>query len=259
MKRLIATASLTAALFLFGHVGRAQAFIFTDLLAKVQRIAMMAQVAEQIQKIDDYRKEFDKYHVQFNKYFVNFQRIYRRLSSGDWRDFTPSEWARLKDHVIAIWKTFDQAAYDAQVLSLRISPLYERSPEFRAYADELIGLSEGLVTQLKREEAHLMELQSQDASHAEALERFKGRNAGLVLGEDTPGNEIALSQQIALMNSILIEIASIQAEQKVVQQRLLTDQKEARNLIMRMKQLEIDAQRGSIRNIDQLSELTRSR
>ena len=45
---------------------------------------------------------------------------------------------------------------------------------------------------------------------------------GLVLGEDTPGNEIALSQQIALMNSILIEIASIQAEQKVVQQRLLT-------------------------------------
>jgi len=27
MKRLIATASLTAALFLFGHVGRAQAFI----------------------------------------------------------------------------------------------------------------------------------------------------------------------------------------------------------------------------------------
>jgi len=61
------------------------------------------------------------------------------------------------------------------------------------------------------------------------------------------------------MNSILIEIASIQAEQKVVQQRLLTDQKEARNLIMKMKQLEIDAQRGSIRSIDQLSELTRSR
>jgi hypothetical protein len=138
-------------------------------------------------------------------------------------------------------------------MGLQKSEYLERSPEFRAYADELIGLSEGLITQLKREEAHLMELQSQDASHADALERFKGRNAGLGLGEDTPGNEIALSQQIALMNSILIEIASIQTEQKVVQQRVLTDQKEARNLIMKMKQLEIDAQRESIRNIDQLS------
>ena len=220
---------------------------------------MMAQVAEQIQKIDEYRKEFDKYKVEFDKYFINFQRIYRRLSSADWQDFTPSEWIRLKDHVIAIWKTFDQAAYDAQVLSLRINPFYERSPEFRAYADELIRLSEGLVAQLKQEEAHLLELQSQDANHAEVLERFKSRNAGLVLGEDTPGNEIALSQQIALMNSILIEIATIQAEQKVVQQRLLTDQKEARNLIMKMKQLEIDAQRGNVRNIDQLSEMTRTR
>jgi len=259
MRRSILTASLIAGFLVFGLVAQAQAFVFTDLLAKAQRLAMMAQVAEQIQKIDDYRKEFDKYHVQFNKYFVNFQRIYRRLSSNDWQDFMPSEWARLKDHVIAIWKTFDQAAYDAQVVSLKINPLYERSPEFKVYADQLIALSEGLITQLKLEEAHLMELQTQDANHAHALERFKGRNGGLVIGEDTPGNEIALSQQIALMNSILIEIASIQAEQKVVQQRLLTDQKEARNLIMKMKQLEIDAQRGSIRNIDQLSELTRSR
>ena len=85
----------------------------------------------------------------------------------------------MKDHVIAIWKTFDQGAYDAQVMSLRINPLYERSPEFRAYADKLISLSEGLVTQLKARRGSLMELQAQDASHADALERFKGRNAGL--------------------------------------------------------------------------------
>ncbi len=248
-----------AILLLFVMQDRADAFVFTDLIAKVQRIAMMAQVGEQIQKIDDYRKEFDKYHVQFNKYFVNFQRIYRRLSSGDWRDFTPSEWARLKDHVIAIWKTFDQYAYDSQILSLTTTPLYERSPEYKEYADQLIQLSEQQVAALKREEAHLAELQSMDGLHQEALERFKGRNAALVLGEDTPGNEIALSQQIALLNSILIEIASIQAEQKVVQQRLLTQQKESRNLIMKMKQLEIDAQRGDLRNLDQLLALTRNR
>ena len=91
------------------------------------------------------------------------------------------------------------------------------------------------------------------------MQRFKARNGGLVLGEDTEGNEIALSQQIALTNAILIEVAAIQAEQKVVQQRLLTQQKEARNLIMKMKQLEIQAQPGDVRNLDQLLELTRNR
>jgi hypothetical protein len=62
-----------------------------------------------------------------------------------------------------------------------------------------------------------------------------------------------------LLNSILIEIATIQAEQKVVQQRLLTQQKEARNLIMRMNQLEIEGQKGNVRNLEQLYEQTRNR
>jgi len=255
MKRVI----IPTLLLSFALTGNAQAFIFTDVVAKIQRIAMMGQFARQIEQIDKYQAEFDKYHTQFKKYYVSFQRIYRRLSSADWRDFTPSEWSHLRDHVITIWKTFDQGAYEAQVFSLPTNPLYERSPEFKEYVDRLIRLSDDLVTQLKKEEAHLVELQTQDANHAAVLERFKSRNAGLILGEDTPGNEIALSQQIALMNSILIEIATIQTEQKVVQQRLLTQQKEARNLIMKMKQLEIDAQRGNIQNIEQLRELTQPR
>jgi hypothetical protein len=255
MRRII----IPTLLLFFAFTGNAQAFIFTDVVAKIQRIAMMEQFGRQIEQMDKYQAEFDKYHAQFNSYYVTFQRIYRHLSSAAWRDFTPSDWARLKDHVITIWKTFDQAAYEAQVFSLTTNPLYQRSPEFKEYADQLIRLSDDLVTQLKKEEAHLIELQTQDANHAVVLERFKSRNAGLVLGEDTPGNEIALSQQIALMNSILIEIATIQAEQKVVQQRLLTQQKEARNLIMKMKQLEIEGQRGNIHNIEQLRELTQPR
>jgi hypothetical protein len=165
----------------------------------------------------------------------------------------------LRDHFITIWKTFDQTAYDSQVIALRTNPLYERSPEYKDYADRLIQLSEEQVIQLKREEAHLLELQAQDAAHSEALERFRSRNAGLVLGEDDEGNEVALTHQIALLNSILIEIATIQAEQKVVQQRLLTQQKEARNLIMRMNQLEIEGQKGNVRNLEQLYEQTRNR
>jgi len=113
--------------------------------------------------------------------------------------------------------------------------------------------------QLRREEAHLIALQAQDSEHHAALERFKSRNAALVQGGESEGNEVPVSQQIALTNAILIELAAIQAESKIVEQRLLTQQKEARNLIMRMKQLEIEAQAGDQRNLGLLLEQTRSR
>ena len=254
MKKIV----FTTALFLFVMKGTAEAFIFTDLVAKVQRIVMISQVAKQIEEFNKYKDQFDNYKLQFDKYFTNFRQIYRHLSPGDWRDFTPSEWGRLKDHVIGIWKTFDEMAYDAQVLSLTANPLYTRSPEYKDYTDKLVQLSEQQIAHLKKEEAHLVELQSMDAIHQQTLDRFKSRNASLVLGEDREGNEIAMSQQIALLNSILIEIATIQTEQKVVEQRLLTQQKEARNLIMKMKQLEIEAQKGDVRNLNQLLELTRN-
>jgi len=255
MRRLLLSTILLVLLI----PSQANAFIFTDLVAKVQRIEMIAQASKTLQQIDNYRKEFDKYKKEFDKYFVTFRRVYRRLSSLDWRDFTPSDWRRLPDHLITIWKTFDEEAWLTQVLALRISPLYSTSPDYKEYADKLVKLSEDQVTQLKKEEAHLIELQAQDAAHHEALERFKSNNAALVIGDDTPGSEVAISQQIALTNAILIELASIQAESKVVEQRLLTQQKEARNLIMRMKQLEIETQKGDLKNLDVLSELTRNK
>jgi hypothetical protein len=190
MKRL----AIATTLLLFGLTGRADAFIFTDTAALVQRASQFIQTAAHYKTFLTYKDEFDKYKLEFEKYFKNFRQIYRRLSSGDWQDFTPSDWARLRDHFIGIWKTFDQAAYDTQVLSLTTSPLYARSPEYKTYADNLIQLSEQQTEQLKREEAHLLELQAQDQAHYEALQRFKSRNGGLVLGEDTEGNEIALSQ-----------------------------------------------------------------
>jgi len=111
------------------------------------------------------------------------------------------------------------------------------------------------VEQLKREEAHLLELQGQDARHKEDLEKFKSRNAALATGD--PSSETALGQQIALTNAILIELASISAESKVVEQRLLTDQREQRNLVSKMKQLEIQAQSGDIRNLGHVFDKTR--
>ncbi|NLT68057.1 MAG: hypothetical protein GXX84_15750 [Acidobacteria bacterium] len=251
--------TLFALPLLFIISSRADAFVFTDMVAKVQRIEMMRQSADYIRQLNSYRTEFGRYKAEFDNYLKSFHLVYRRLSPSDWKDFTPSNWLLLKDHFITIWKTFDEPAWQAQVLALRTSPLYSINPDYQRYADSLIRLSEEQVVQLKREEAHLIELQNQDARHHVDLERFKSRNAALALGSDQMGNEIALSQQIALTNAILIELASIQAESKLVEQRLLTEQKEQRNLIMRMKQLEIEAQSGDFKNLDYLPALTKTK
>lgn len=250
---------LIAAVLYLAVTDQAQAFIFTDLIAQAQRITMISQAAQHLEEFNKYRGEFDKYKTEFDKYFTNFKRVYRRLSSTDFRDFSPATWGGLYDHVIGIWKTFDPAAYDTQVVALKLNPLYTRSAEYKDYVDKLVALSDEQVAHLKKEEAHLITLQAQDAVHQEELERFKSRNISLVAGEDAPGNEVALTHQIALLNAILIEIASIQAETKVVEQRLLTQQQESRNLIMRMKQLEIESQKGDSKNLERLLQRTRNR
>src|SRR5512146_2287813 len=122
MKRI----ALLATLLFLVSAERAHAFIFVDLISKVQRIEMILQAKQYIDQIDGYRKEFDKYKQVFDKYFNTFHTVYKRLSSGDFSDFIPANWARLKDHFITIWKTFDEGAWQAQVLALRISPLYAR-------------------------------------------------------------------------------------------------------------------------------------
>ena len=65
--------------------------------------------------------------------------------------------------------------------------------------------------------------------------------------------------QVALTNAILIELASIHAESKLVEERLLTDQREQRNLIMRMQQLEIDARKGDVINLNRVLALTKAK
>ena len=253
MKKILLYTSLLVVL----TANQAHAFIFTDVVAHAQRVLMMGQAAQYIQQINTYRTEFDKYRAIFDDYFKSFHVVYRRLSSADWIDFVPTNWILLKDHFITMWRTFDEGAWQSQVLALKTTPLYSINPDYQTYADSLISLSDEQVAQLKREEAHLIELQKQDLKHHEDLEKFKLRNESLTLGEDKVGNEIALSQQIALTNAILIELASIQTEIKVVEQRLLTDQKEQRNLITRMKQLEVDAQAGDVKNLDILQSLTK--
>ena len=248
---------LIAALMFLFVPHRADAFIFSDPVAAAQRITQIANQVQQIMQMTNYLNEFNKYKNQFDSYFSTFQTVYRRLNPSDWRYYVPTEWVRLSDHMIRIWRTFDENAWQGQILGLRVTRQYQTNPDYRTYADSLISLSEEQVDRLKQEEAHLIDLEKQDKEHREALERYKLQNQALITGPSGPGNEVYLPQLTALTNAILIESAQIQAETKVVEQRLLTDQKEQRNLITRMKQLETEAQQGDSRNQETLKNMLR--
>jgi hypothetical protein len=236
----------------------ARAFIFTDASALAQRAAQFAQTAAHYVSSNNhyaqfmqYVTQFNQYRTQFEGYYNNFRSVYGRLSSADYyRDFNPSNWnwTRLDNHLVKAWRTFNQTAWEAQVITLRASRLYDSNPVYRRYADQLITLTEEQADQLKKEEAHLLELEAQDARHKEALETFRNTNASLATGT----GEVPLGKQVALTNAILIELVSIQSETRIVEQRLLTMQKDQQNLIARMKELELEAQRDDAGNLEHI-------
>ena len=264
MKKIIIKTILCLSIFVF-FANPARAFIFTDASAIAQRAAQFTQTAahyvssnSHYAQFMNYVTQFNQYRTQFENYYNNFRYVYRRLSSADYyRDFNPSNWnwTRLDNHLIRTWRTFNQTAWDVQVLTLRASRLYDSNPIYRRYAERLIELSEEQAEQLKKEEAHLLELEAQDARHNEALETFRNTNAALATGS----GEIALGHQIALTNAILIELASIQAETRIVEQRLLSMQRDQQDLIARMKELELEAQQDDSRNLEYIISTTTER
>jgi hypothetical protein len=248
--------TVLAALIFLSSAGRAHAFIFTDVIAQVQRIQQLGQTMQSVWQLTTYRQEFQIYKETFDEYFQSFSYVYSRIAPEDWQYFVPTTWANLGDNYISYWQTFDEGAWQAQVVALLLNPLYATNPDYRAYADRLIRLSTEQVIRLKMEEASLIELRNQDQAHSDDLERFKIINEWLSVGYYEDGEEIPLGQQLALTNAILIKMASIQAETKVIEQALLTSQKEQRNLIMRMKQLEIETQNGNIENLESIHSIT---
>jgi Skp family chaperone for outer membrane proteins len=77
--------------FLLVCSSQAHAFIFTDLIAKAQRIIMISDAAKHLEEFQKYQAEFDRYKQEFDRYFINFRQVYRRLSSSDWRGLHPGQ------------------------------------------------------------------------------------------------------------------------------------------------------------------------
>jgi len=264
MKKLFLKTALCLSMFVF-FANSAYAFAFTDVSALAQRAMQFAQTAthyarsiQHFNQFFGYVQEFNNHRRQFENYYRNFNRVYRQMSSAAYyRDFNPSNWrwTHIDDHLLRVWRRYSHAAWEIQMLAIRTSRLYESNPIYRRYADRLIALSEEQVENLRKEEAYLQALEAKEEQHMATLERLRNTNHDVV----TADGEISLSHQIALTNSILLELAAVQAESRAIEQRLLTLQREQQNLIARMKQFELEAQREDSRNLDFIFDSTAPR
>ena len=255
MKKIILKTALCLSMCVF-FAHSAFAFAFTDISALAQRAIQFVQTAahyaQSVQHFNQffgYVQEFNNHRRQFESYYRNFNRVYRQMSSSAYyRDFNPSNWrwTRIDDHLLRVWRRYNHAAWEVQMLAIRTSRLYETNPIYRRYADRLIALSEEQVENLRKEEAYLQELEAKEEQHMATLERLRNTNHDVV----TADGEISLSHQIALTNAILLELAAVQAESRAIEQRLLTLQRDQQNLIAQMKQFELEAQRDDGLNLD---------
>jgi len=263
MRKTILKTALCLSMFLC-FTGSAKAFIFTDGAALVQRAAQfvstVSHYAASVTHFSDfvrYTQEFNSYRNQFTSYYNNFKNVYRRLSSGDYfRDFDVSNWnwTRLDDHILRTWRTYNQAAWDLQMLALRTSRLYETNPAYRRYADRLVALSEERIDGLRQEEALSLEMESRSRDRREALARLKETNERLVTGD--AATEVDAGQLQALNNRILLELAAIQVENNIIDQRRVARELEINNLIAEMRQLEVEAQQTDVSNLNFIFEST---
>ena len=268
MKRLPVKAVLCLAM-MFGmfvfSTGSARAFVFTDASALAQRAAQFAQTAahytqsahhytsssSHYAQFMGYVSQFNQYRTAFENYYNNFRSVYQRMSSTRYyRDFDVSnwDWTRLDNHLLRTWRTVNQTTWQAQTLALRASRLYENNPLYRRYADRLITLSEEHVESLIKEEALTRDLEQRSAERRNTLARLRDTNADLSTGSD----EISAGQQAALTNSILLELAAIQVETSILEQRLRATQQEQQNLIAQMKQLELEARESDALNLEHI-------
>ena len=265
MNRLLVKAVLCFSLMFVFFTGSARAFVFSDVAALAQRAMQFVQTASHYtQSANHYTSsashyaqfmghvsQFSQYKSQFENYYNNFRSVYKRMSSASYyRDFDVSNWnwTQLDNHLLRTWRTVNQSTWQAQTLALRASRMYENNPIYRRYADRLITLSEEHVESLIKEEALTRELEQRSAERRETLARLRDTNAILSTGSD----EISAGQQAALTNSILLELAAIQVETSILEQRLRATQQEQQNLISQIKQLELEARENDALNLEHI-------
>jgi hypothetical protein len=245
MKKTFIKAVLCLLMFAFS-ANSVFAFAFTDISALAQRVAKFSQDASQYVQQNShfaqfmrYVTEFNNYRNQFESYQRTFERVYRKIDSGYYaRNFNVSDWdwTRLDDHLLRVWKTVNQALWDAQVLTVRASRLYDTNPAYRRYADRVIQLGNEKIENMKKEEALSIDLERRGQERRQAIEELRATNEDLA-GQDNNGAHLQ-----ALNNQILLELAAIQAEANVIERQRMRNSQELQNLNMEMERLISESQ-----------------
>jgi hypothetical protein len=220
--------------------------VFSDVGALAQRVAKFSQDAAQYVQQNShfaqfikYVSEFNSYRKQFEAYQNTFNQVYRKIDSGYYvKNFNVSDWdwTRLDDHILRTWRTVNQALWDAQVLTIRTSRLYDTNPAYRRYADRVIQLGNEKIENIKKEEALAENLEKRGVERRQAIAKLRNTNADLA-GQENSGAHLQ-----ALQNQILLELAALQAESGVIEQQRMRNAQELQNLAMEMERLMSEAQ-----------------
>jgi hypothetical protein len=192
----------------------------------------------------------------YRRQFEQYQNQYRRITSGRYlQDFNVSnwDWMRLDDHILRTWRSWNQAHWDIQMMGLRASRLIENNPAFRIYVDRIEALGREKQESLKKEEALTRELEKRLQDRRDALEKLQTTNQNLAVGSSGEMDTGALQ---ALNNRILLELAAIQVESHVIEQRRLAKEIELNNIMMEIKNIEAEARRSDGQNLDTILKTT---
>jgi len=256
MKKTILKISLCLML-VFCCGSPARAFVFSDVAALAQRAVQFVQTASHytssvthFKEFAGYAQEFNKYKQQFEGYYNNFNRVYKSISGGRYAQaFNVSNWnwTRLDDHILRAWKTYNQASWDIQMIGLRTSRLFETNPAYRRYAERLIALSEEKIESIKKEEALSIELEERDKEQRQALEQLRATSAEISTKDDIAATELQV-----LSNNILLELAKIQAENNLMEQRRRRIEQELQSLLAELQQAEIEARENDDANYEHI-------
>ena len=134
-------------LTMFGFsVNSAQAFVFSDIPAQIQRAIEFLKTTQgrvedvtHYKKFVDHAKEFNKLRNEFTAYQQQFDRMYKNISRGTYAsafNVTKWDWTKLDQHIINSYQAWDRAWYDAQMMLVRTSRMYQNNPIYRRFVDE---------------------------------------------------------------------------------------------------------------------------
>jgi len=239
----------------FCFTANARAFVFSDVAAFGQRASQFIQTATHyassvthFKEFAGYAQEFNNYRNQFTGYFNTFKSVYRNISSGRYTSaFNVSnwDWTRLDDHILRAWRSFNQASWDLQKLSLRTSQMFETNPAYRRYAERLIAVSDEKIESLKKEEALSAELEKQTKDQQDTLKKLRDTSEQLATQSDPSASELQ-----SMTNVILLELARIQVESGVIEQRRQRLAQELQNLMGELYSAELEAKQDDALSLE---------